>query len=60
MSMKQIRDYYGVPAKRGGRVEGVGGRLGTIKSARDLRLMILFDGSNFVRQVHPTRALTYL
>lgn len=64
--MNYIRQYYGVPAKRGGRVRYTGGlhgsepRLGTIKSARGGYLKIQLDGDKFVSTFHPTWKLEYL
>ncbi len=58
-----IRSSYGVPAKRGGRVEYSGGKrtqLGTIKSARGGRLNILLDGDKYAKSFHPTWMLRYL
>lgn len=63
MSMYWIRLSYGVPAKRGGRVEYSGGkqiRLGTIKSAGNGYLNILLDGDNYTKPFHPTWRLRYL
>ena len=67
--MNYIRNYYGVPAKRGGRVRYTGGlqggvlvgaRLGTIKSAHGGYLMILLDGDKYARTFHPTWNLEYI
>jgi hypothetical protein len=59
-----IRRYYGVKAKRGGRVRYTGGssgeRLGTIKSARGGYLMILLDGDKHAGTFHPTWKIEYL
>lgn len=64
MSMAQVRQSRGVPAKRGGRVLYTGGkdgpRYGTIKSARGGYLMILLDGDKFPQTFHPTWKLEYL
>lgn len=59
MSMSYIRKYYGVPAKRGGRVEYFGVR-GTIISARGHHLNVLLDGSKCAMPFHPTWSLKYL
>ena len=71
MSMKYIRKYYGVPAKRGGRIEftncdGVP-RLGTIVAARDAQLCVRFDKQSHVAydrrrplRLHPTWNVRYL
>ncbi len=62
--MDYIRRYYGVPAKRGGRVVYSGGkngeRMGTIKSARGGYLMILLDGDKHPGTFHPTWKLDYV
>ena len=62
--MSYIRRYYGVNAKRGGRVRYTGGtngeRFGTIKSARGGYLMILLDGDKYAGTFHPTWKLEYL
>lgn len=63
MSIHWIRDTYGVPAKRGGRVEYTGeGRpeFGTIKSAHGGYLRILLDGLKHPASFHPTWRLRYL
>lgn len=65
MSLDYIRKTYGVPAKRGGRVEYTdpAGRkvLGTITSARDARLNIRMDGCTHAGgPFHPTWNLRYL
>ena len=63
MSMEWVRKNYGVPAKRGGRVEytGRGKReLGTIRWARGSYLMIQIDGVKHARPFHPTWELRYL
>lgn len=64
MSMKTIRETYGVPAKRGQRVrftlEGTAPRLGTIRSADSGSLYVQLDGDGFTRGLHPTCGLEYL
>lgn len=63
MSMAWVRKYYGVPAKRGGRVRfTAGGRdeLGTIRSARGGKLNIQLDSLPYVSSYHPTWRLEYL
>jgi hypothetical protein len=64
MSMKYIRDHYGVPAKRGGRVRFTGGSngpiTGTITSSHGPHLRILFDGDKHSLPVHPTWEIEYL
>lgn len=64
-SIAQIRRYYSVPAKRGGRVVYTGGRQpqeGVITGASHeaMHLMIRLDGETFTRPYHPTWELTYL
>ncbi len=62
MSMQWVRDAYGVPAKRGGRVRYTGDktpRLGTITAA-DHGLRIRLDGDKRSLPFHPTWELEYL
>ncbi|WP_426237377.1 hypothetical protein [Pseudomonas sp. TWP3-2] len=62
MSMEYVRKSYGVPAKRGMRVLYTGcGRheYGTIRSARNGRLMIRLDASKLTMPFHPTWELAY-
>jgi hypothetical protein len=64
VSMSYIRKIYGVPARRGGRVEYTGGKdgpkLGTITYANGQYLMIRLDGSQTSATFHPTWELRYL
>jgi hypothetical protein len=63
VSMKYIRDYYSVPAKRGARVEYTGGKTpktGVITSARDAKINIRMDGMQHPRTYHPTWEIRYL
>lgn len=63
MSMAYIRKYYGVPAKRGGRVEYTGDRQpirGTITSATNGRINVRFDGDRHTSHLHPTWEIRYL
>ena len=65
MSMEWIRKRYGVPAKRGGRVEYTGGKtpeFGTILAAREGRLRIRLDAMEYTHPLpfHPTYELRYL
>lgn len=63
MSMAWIRKYYGVPAKRGGRVEYTGEgypELGTITSATNGRLNVRLDRFKCPMPFHPTWKLRYL
>lgn len=63
MSMAYIRKYYGVPAKRGGRVEvtnATGVRRGTIASATHY-VFIRIDGDRVALPYHPnSEGLRYL
>ncbi len=63
MSMAYIRKTYGVPAKRGGRVEYTGRgkpELGTICGAAGAHLSIRLDGIKHTMTFHPTWKLRYL
>jgi hypothetical protein len=67
MSLKQIREQYGVPAKRGARVVYTSSRgvlRGTIKSAaaHGMYIMVHLDGDpkNLRRCFHPTWNIEYL
>nr|WP_019365283.1 hypothetical protein [Pseudomonas luteola] len=64
MSMEFVRKWYGVPAKRGGRVLYTGDgkkEYGTIRSAeKGGHLRIQLDGLNHTMPFHPTWELTYL
>lgn len=62
-NMERTRKWYGVPAKRGGRVVYTGNgkrEFGTIRSAKDCRLNIQLDGMNHAMPFHPTWCLEYL
>jgi hypothetical protein len=58
--MDYIRRYYGVPAKRGGRIK-FQGKPGVITSAGrgDARLNIRLDGDKHTLPVHPTWEMEY-
>jgi hypothetical protein len=61
--MAYIRKAYGVPAKRGGRVEytGCGAKeTGTITGADGHYLRVRLDGEKEAGNFHPTWALRYL
>lgn len=63
MTMQYVRDYYGVPAKRGGRVVYTGSlepKHGVITSARGAKLMIHMEGLKHARPYHPTWEMQYL
>ncbi len=63
MSMGYVRRYYGVPARRGGRVEWVTSRgvlAGTITRATAY-VYVRFDGEKRSRPLHPMeKGLAYL
>lgn len=64
MSMKYIRDTYGVPAKRGMRVvlvEDDGRRRtgGTITGAKNAYLCVRLDGERRTRLYHPNHDIEY-
>jgi hypothetical protein len=60
MSLAWIREYYGVPAKRGMRIV-FDGRLATIVGAGlwDGRIRIRLDGENHAVSAHPTWRIEY-
>ena len=67
MTMKYVRDTYGVPAKRGCRVSysgvtiGSPPLLGTICSATSSgHIRVRFDGERRTLKLHPTWAIKYL
>ena len=61
MGMKSIRDYYGVPARRGGRVRFTpDGRSGVIVGSRGAYLRVRMDRDKQVGSYHPTWCLQYL
>lgn len=63
MSLQYIRDTYGVPAKRGARVEYSGNGTaiqGTITSSRGPHILVRLDGDDFSMQFHPTWKMHYL
>lgn len=63
-SMEGIRRFYGVPAKRGGRIKHTwrGERLGTIVGAErgNMYLRIRLDGDKHIDSYHPTWEIEYL
>ena len=62
MSMQYIRKYYGVPAKRGGRIVYTGGYLpreGTIVGSIGAHLKLRLDGDNKASAFHPTWEIEY-
>lgn len=63
MSMDYIRRTYGVPAKRGGRVEYTGygqPRQGVILGASGPHLRVRLDGDRATLSMHPTWELRYI
>lgn len=56
--MDYIRDYYGVPAKKGGRVKAYG-KPGVITGARGPHLRIKLDGEKYSASYHPTEGIEY-
>lgn len=61
--MTRLRNWYEVPAKRGGRIAYTGDgvrKLGTIKGARNFRLIVLLDGMKNTVSLHPTWKIEYL
>ena len=63
MSMLYIRKRYGVPAKRGARIEyrGEGSpELGTITGSEGAYLRIRMDGEKHTGTYHPTWEMRYL
>ena len=61
--MDYIRRYYGVPAKRGGRVRYTGDgtpKLGTITGTQGPHLVIRLDGERRTYGYHPMWRLEYL
>jgi len=64
MSMDYIRRYYGVPAKRGGRIAYTGSKncvvTGRITGSDGQYLLIRLDGEKKSFRYHPTWELTYL
>lgn len=57
--MDYIRNYYKVPAKKGGRVE-YEGKAGTIVGTRNAYLRIRLDGEKKIKSYHPTYNMSYL
>ena len=68
MSMDWVRSHYGVPAKRGGRVEYTPcegstdkpGKFGTITGTRGPHLLVRLDDAKRSTPFHPTWQLRYL
>lgn len=63
MSLRYIRDTYGVPAKRGGRIEytGNGAKIqGTITGSKGGNIRVRLDGDTHSSVFHPTWKIRYL
>lgn len=58
MSAKYVRDYYGVPAKVGMKVE-MDGKPGVIVSFPEQYVGVRFDGERRTSRCHPTWRMTY-
>jgi hypothetical protein len=58
MSLRYIREQYGVPAKRGGRVK-FKGKPGTITGFHNAYLRIRLDGERVSGVYHPTWEIEY-
>ena len=63
--MERIRQAYGVPAKKGGRVvwlenDGQRRTMGTITGTRGKYIRIRLDGANYSQNYHPIYCLEYL
>ena len=58
MTAKYVRDYYGVPAKRGMRIV-VDGIPGTIVGFDDARLRVRLQGVKGIQSAHPTWRVEY-
>ena len=63
VSMKYIRDHYGVPAKRGARVaftSAANAVQGTIIGSRGAYIRVRWEGARRVFTHHPTDSIIYL
>ncbi|MCA3247422.1 MAG: hypothetical protein ING29_13195 [Azospirillum sp.] len=58
MSLDYIRSYYGVPAKKGARVEAYG-KPGVITGASGPHILIRLDGHKNAHPYHPTDGIEY-
>lgn len=58
MSMDYIRQHYGVPAKRGGRVK-FDGQWATIVASDQQYLKVRLDGETRAIRIHPTWHVEY-
>lgn len=63
MSLQNIRDKYGVPARRGGRIEYTGNGTtieGTITGSIGENIRVRLDGDKGSLSFHPTWKIRYL
>ena len=61
MSMDYIRQFYGVPAKRGSRIHfDHNGMNGKIVGSKGPYLLVKFSGWKRTFKLHPTWKITYL
>lgn len=58
MTMQYIREFYGVPAKRGARVT-VNGKQGVITGSVGAYIRVKFDGDSYSKQCHPDWRVKY-
>jgi hypothetical protein len=58
--MEYIRKFYGVPAKRGGRIIYGASGYGTIVGSMGAYLRIRMDGEKQVKSYHPQHLITYI
>jgi len=59
-SLQYIRDHYGVPAKKGGRIRINDKLLGTITGGHNQYLKVNLDDGRQKRLYHPTWKIEYL
>lgn len=64
-NLQYIRNYYGVPARRGARIRFLWPdpeqpRTGTVIGARDALLRVRMDGERRTRLLHPTWRIEWL
>ena len=59
MSFDFIRKYYGVPAKRGGRIRTWTGEEGTISSTHNATLKVKMDEDQRISYFHPAWGIYY-
>lgn len=54
MSLEYIRNYYGVNAKKGGKVRDPKGQIGTITGSNNAHVMVRIEGIKHSVPYHPT------